>query len=71
MFHMPLMHHLLNHDSHDSRANWSDQYGSFDTHITKFHDILCFMASVQKCHKMPKNGILWHFLTDAVKNKTS
>ena len=41
--------------------NLSDRYGSFDTHIDLLYDVLCLMAYVIKCHKMPYFAILWHF----------
>ena len=38
--------------------NLSERYGSFDTHIDIFYDILCHMTYVIKCHKMTFYDIL-------------
>ena len=51
--------------------NWYNQYGFFDTHIAMFYDVLSFMASVKKCHKMLFLGILWDFWTVAIKHRMS
>ena len=38
-------------------VNWSSQARSFDTHIDILYDILCQIAYVIKCQKLPFYGI--------------